>query len=123
MRSVVCLLVLAFFCSGWALAAASLHVVYTPATFTLVTKEGLGLTDTWVDTRAWSLQDVSAHPVLLRRLVQVNRLDLLGHLADPASEQPLRVQLIEAMQQPYVDTPPPAQVSPASWRSYIDVNW
>jgi hypothetical protein len=77
---------LAFIFGGWALAAASLHVVrapgkmfhdYVPVKIQLVTKNNLTFKDTWVDTTKWSAADVANHPNVVERLNQANRMDLL----------------------------------------------
>ena len=77
---------LAFIFGGWALAAASLHVVrapgkmfhdYVPLNVQLVTKNNLTFKDTWVDTTKWSAADVAGHPAVVERLNQTNRLDLV----------------------------------------------
>ena len=65
------LLLLAMF--GWALAAAALHVVVSPGDLTVVPKERLGLIDTYVDTRRWSMDDVPEHPVVIRRLISARK--------------------------------------------------
>lgn len=77
---------------GWALAAASLHVVRSPETnnlpiqLTLITKERLNFADTYVDVRAWTVSDAfSQHPTLTRRIFATGREHLLAHLG-PANE-------------------------------------
>ncbi|HEY1629467.1 MAG TPA: hypothetical protein VGF52_06390, partial [Tepidisphaeraceae bacterium] len=59
-RMIFCSLLLA----GWGLAALSLHVVRTAdqIPITLVPKDQLGITDTYVDTRNWTMDDVAQHP-------------------------------------------------------------
>jgi hypothetical protein len=77
------LLVLAFFCSGWALAAAAVHVVHTPGAISLLTKQSLGFSETYVDTRDWTgPEDLLSHPHLARRLVQLGRGELVNHALD-----------------------------------------
>jgi hypothetical protein len=98
LRSAVCLLVLTFFFSGWALAASALHVVYTPATLSVVTKQGLSFTDTYVDTRQWTMEDAAGHPVLVRRLIELRRPDMLGHIEDIESPLTLEEQLLVVLE-------------------------
>lgn len=83
--------------SGWGLAAAALHVIRTPTTITVVPKDRLGFTDTYVDTRAWTIADVARHPGLTRRLLSLDKQDLLRNVADPNDPQPLEVQLLNAL--------------------------
>src|SRR5438445_11825565 len=73
--------ILAFVFGGWALAAASLHVVRAsgsmiygkvPFTLMLVPKNTLGFTDTYVDTTKWNADDLAAHPAQVDRLRQAN---------------------------------------------------
>lgn len=78
--------IVAFIFGGWALAAASLHVVrgpgkmlhdYVPVNVRVVTKNDLTFRDTWVDTTKWNAADVAKHPSVVDRLEQTNKLDLL----------------------------------------------
>ena len=74
---------------GWALAAASLHVVKSPGSMVygkvpfnvqLVTKNNLTFRDTYVDTSKWSVSDLDAHKDVVARLEQTNKTDALAHL-------------------------------------------
>jgi hypothetical protein len=69
--------------SGWGMAALSLHVVRTPDRIGLIPKQRLGITDTYVDARKWTLSDLPAHAELVERLLQANKAELLGYLTDP----------------------------------------
>jgi hypothetical protein len=69
--------------SGWGLAALSLHVVRTPTTIGLLPKERLGVTDTYVDARTWTMADLPAHPDLIQRVLEANKADWFRYLADP----------------------------------------
>jgi hypothetical protein len=86
--------IVAFVFGGWALAAASLHVVrapgsmcrgYIPLNVQLIPKNTLTFTDTWVDTTQWSAADVDAHPAFRDRLRQANKLDLIQAAMDKPS--------------------------------------
>jgi hypothetical protein len=86
--------IVAFVFGGWALAAASLHVVrapgsmcrgYIPLNVQLIPKNALTFTDTWVDTTQWSAADVDAHPAFRDRLRQANKLDLIQAAMDKPS--------------------------------------
>ena len=79
---------------GWALAAASLHVVRAPGsmafgkvpfTVQLLTKNAITFRETYVDTTKWSVADLDSHRDFVARLEQVNKADLVAHLK-PASD-------------------------------------
>jgi hypothetical protein len=61
--------------AGWALAAASLHVVRTAGPIpkvggvALVPKDRLTYRETYVDVTAWTDEQLAAHPSLGRKLV------------------------------------------------------
>ena len=77
-RLIVCLLLIV----GWGLAALSLHVVRTPDSIpiTLVPKERFGVTDTYVDTRNWTVNDAAQHPAVVQKLISIGKADLLKHV-------------------------------------------
>lgn len=79
-------LIVAFVFGGWALAAASLHVVRAPGSMCrgliptrvqIIPKNTLTFHDTWIDTTKWNAADVAAHPVFVDRLQQADKLDLV----------------------------------------------
>jgi hypothetical protein len=86
------------FILGWGLAALSLHVIRTPdeIPITLVPKERLGFTDTYVDTRHWTLDDVALHKPLVEKLVRSGKADVLKHLISERGSDPA-AQLTEAL--------------------------
>lgn len=76
----------AFIFGGWALAAASLHVVRAPGTMLwnkvpvniqFVPKSNLTFKNTFIDTTKWTVADVEAHPAFVARLQQANRTCLI----------------------------------------------
>jgi hypothetical protein len=71
------LLVAALLISGWSMAALSLHVVQTAGGFRVVTKNELGLDDTFVDARNWSRSDEDTHHTLYQRLRQLDKTSIL----------------------------------------------
>jgi hypothetical protein len=88
------LLVVALMFGGWALAAASLHVVrapgtmlfgYVPLNVQLIPKNTLTFRETYVDVTRWSVADVEAHNDFVKRLEQVNKQDLLDQAKKTAS--------------------------------------
>ena len=80
--------------AGWSLAAGALHVVLSPGELPLVgrvtvlPKNHLAVRDTFVDTRAWTVEDLAAHPSLAARLAARNKADVLKHLGLPHAAAP-----------------------------------
>ena len=77
MRGVFRLFVAAMLLAGWSLAALSVHVVQTRGGFRLVTKNELGVADTFVDARQWSRADEGTHRTLYERLRQLEKTSML----------------------------------------------
>lgn len=90
---------------GWTLASASLHVVRTPGKVLIIPKDRVGFRDTYVDTRAWTLESVSQHPSVSARLVHLDRASLLSHVITDNSRGEVRAQLIEAIDHPQAAPP------------------
>jgi hypothetical protein len=97
-KSLFRLVQLSLLLSGWGLAALSLHVVRTPDKIGLIPKERLGITDTYVDARTWTLSDLSSHSALIQRVLEADKADLFRYLADPAKGD-VAGQLSGAIQQ------------------------
>jgi hypothetical protein len=114
--------VVSFVFGGWALAAASLHVVRAPGEMgcakvripvnvQLVPKTTLTFKETFVDTRKWTAADVAAHPVFVDRLHQANKLDLVKQAMEtpaPSDAHASAAPTKGAM------TPPAAPATPAN---------
>lgn len=85
MKSIFRLFVFVLLLSGWTLAGLSLHVIRTPQQIpiTLLTKDRLGITDTWVDSTRWTVDELRKHPLLLERLIRTHQADVLRHVVDP----------------------------------------
>lgn len=100
MRTIFRLIFCMAFLIGWGLAALSLHVIRTPdqIPFALVTKERLSFRDTYVDTRAWTMDDVPRHPELVARLIRSGQADLLRHVVAGQHSVDVSVQLGDALQ-------------------------
>ena len=77
MRGIFRLFVAALLIGGWSMAAMSVHVVQTQSGFRVVTKNELGIADTFVDARRWSRADEEAHTTLYARLRQLDKTDIL----------------------------------------------
>ena len=98
------LLTITLLAGGWTLSAAALHVVRAPGHVVVVPKDRLGFHDTYVDARHWTLTDVSAHPAVSARLVQIGRSNLLADATDPKLGDP-QVQILAAIAHPQVAPP------------------
>jgi hypothetical protein len=94
-RLVVCALLL----TGWGLAALSLHVVRTPTAIGLIPKSRLGVIDTYVDTRHWTMADVADHPLVVRRVLDSGQADLLHHVTGETGKD-LEGRLADALKRP-----------------------
>ncbi len=90
-------LISAIMFGGWALAAASLHVVrapgtmvygYVPVNVHVIPKNTLTFKDTYLDTTKWSVADVQSRPTFIDRLHRTGKADLVKQAAEtpaPAS--------------------------------------
>ncbi len=94
-RMVFCLLLL----TGWGLAALSLHVVRTPTAIGLIPKNRLGIIDTYVDTRHWTMADAAEHPLVVQRVVDTGQSDLLRHITGEDGDD-LKGRLIDSVKHP-----------------------
>ena len=89
------------FAGGWTLAASALYLVRTPSNSfpVILTKDHLGFKDTYADTRKWTISEDTAHPMLIARLIQLGRGDLLAHTV-AQNGVPVSAQLAAAVQNP-----------------------
>src|SRR5687768_17552944 len=71
-------LVLVLLIGGWAVAASALHVVWSGDTLRILSKDRLGVRDTYVNTSTWTADDVAAHPIVTKRLLATGKADLLS---------------------------------------------
>jgi hypothetical protein len=73
-RLIVAILLLA----GWGLAASAMHVIRTAGAPIIIPKDRLAIRDTYVDVRNWTLDDVTQHPSVCRRLIATGKVDALA---------------------------------------------
>jgi len=111
MKTIIRLLMLIVLLSGWGLAAASLHVIRTPSTITIVPKNRLGFRDTYVDTRSWTIEDIAGHADVTRRLIQLDKTNLLNNVVAPENGQSLQARLQQALDRAH---PPANATQPAT---------
>lgn len=85
MKTVFRLILLLLLVVGWGLAALSLHVVRTgKERVVLIPKQRLSITDTYVDARKWTIDEVIAHPKLLERIIQSGQAEQFSYVVgDP----------------------------------------
>jgi len=95
---------LSFALGGWALAALCLHVIRTPnpndpkeSRLVVIPKARLGIIDTYVDARNWTLADVAEHKALIWRVVDAGKSDDLKYLSDPSSGEDMQTQLMDIL--------------------------
>ena len=117
MKKIFRLLVVVMLLGGWTLAALALHVVVAPGKpgrVILVPKNQLGIKDTYVDTRNWTIGDVANHPLVTERLVQAGKADALTQVAKPGDDlvSVLNDAIANATQPPA--TQPSAQSAPSA---------
>jgi len=86
MKKLFRLVVVALLFGGWTLAASALHVVAAPGELILIPKDRLNFKETYVDVRKWMPADVSAHPMLVKRLTETDHSLALNHIPKPAAD-------------------------------------
>jgi len=107
MKKIFRLLVAVLLIGGWTLAALAVHVVVAPGNpgrVIVVPKSQLGIRDTYVDTRAWTIGDVTSHPQVTERLIQTGKSEALAQLAP--KDQDLNAVLTDAIAKASAPTPP-----------------
>lgn len=104
MKSIARFVSLLLILSGWIVAGLCLHVVRTPdpdnpqqSKLLIVPKNRLDMNDTYVDARGWTMQDATAHPMLILRLLEAGKSEQLKYLADPKSKKDVETQLTDAL--------------------------
>src|SRR5437762_10191721 len=97
MKTFLRLIIFVLLIGGWALAAMSLYVVRTPEKIGIVTKSSLDwheLTNTYVDTRNWTLDDVANHPTIVERLIRAGKTRSEEHTSELQSPMYLVCRLL-----------------------------
>lgn len=104
MKSIIRFITLVLMISGWVVAALCLHVVRTPdpqdphlSKLVVIPKQQLGIKETYVDARNWTMADVPDHGSLVLELIRADKLNELKFLGDPASKQSIEIQLVDAL--------------------------
>src|SRR3954462_15565069 len=98
MKKIFRLIVLVLLVSGWAVAAASLHVVRDGNRVIVIPKQRLQMREIYVDTTKWTLDDVARHPAVVQRLIETGKVDVLQHVVPEATGESLNTTLRAAME-------------------------
>jgi hypothetical protein len=115
-KSLIRLLGLLLCLSGWVVVAFCVHIVRIPdpsnaqqSKLVVVPKNRLGLEDTYVDARGWTMADVTNHPLIVLRIMRAGQAEQLKFLADPKNNKDVETQLTDALAgtQPAVGNNPP----------------
>jgi hypothetical protein len=104
MKSILRFICLVLMVSGWVVAALCLHVIRTPdpqnpkqSKLVVIPKQRLGIQDTYVDARNWTMVDVPDHGPLVLEMIGAQKADELKFLADPTSKQSVEIQLVDVL--------------------------
>jgi hypothetical protein len=101
MKTMFRLVVFVLLVGGWALAASALHVVRTDATgsreFILVPKNRIGIEDTYVDTRAWTIDDVPNHKGVVDRMIETQKYMAIAHVTGEKEPSEVQQRLADAL--------------------------
>lgn len=112
MKTAFRLIVLLALVGGWTLAALALHVVRSTnlasgqERWLVVPKGRLAFDGTYVDVRHWTPADVGAHPVVVGRLIETGKVDVLA----PAAPEDQRSRLVEFLRETLANPPAPTTV-------------
>ncbi len=117
MKAIFKLIVVLLLLAGWTLAASAIFLVRTgDRSFVLIPKNRVSLqhilSQTYVDVRPWTIDDVMTHKAVVARLIQTGKADVLRHVVDPSSPQSIEAQLVEAMQREPATAPVPSELVP-----------
>jgi hypothetical protein len=118
MKKILKLVLLMILLAGWALAASALYLVRGPGRLAgiprtewagklvLIPKDCLGWRDTYVDTSHWTPTDLASHPVVVQRIKESGRKDLISHITEQGLADAGKVEVgvgeVEVKQAPAV---------------------
>ena len=100
-------LVLVLLIGGWAVAASALHIVWSGDKLRVLSKDRLGVRDTYVNTSQWTADDVAGHPIIVKRLIATGKADLLSKNLESKSGD----ELVKAIEET-IDRGPTTQPAP-----------
>src|SRR5438874_889874 len=90
---------------GWLLAASALHVVWTGNKAVIIPKNRIGIRETYVNTTAWSADDVANHPTLSKRLMETGHGEVLAAAFKDVGAADLPAKIEEAISRHPTTTP------------------
>lgn len=96
---------------GWIVAARAVHIVHSKDVvsgqdrFGVIPKARWMLDDTYVDVRAWTPADLTAHRDFVRRLSDSPKVDLLSHIVPAEHRSDVKTWIINAMDNPAATQP------------------
>ncbi len=100
MKTLIRLIVFVLLLSGWGLAAMSLHIVRTPTAsreFIVVPKNRIGFQGTYVDTRAWTIDDVPNHKGVVGRMIDTEKYMAIAHVTGETAPAEVQQRLADAL--------------------------
>jgi len=103
-KSIFRFIFLVLMVSGWALAALCLHIIRVPdpenakqSKLVVIPKQRLGINDTYVDARGWTMADVPDHRMLVLEMMNADKQDELKYLTNPKNKQSVEIQLMDVL--------------------------
>lgn len=101
MKTLFRLVVFVLLVGGWGLAASALHLVRTDASnsreFIIVPKNRIGIDDTYVDTRAWTMDDVPSHKSVVNRMIETEKYMAIAHVTGEKEPAEVQQRLADAL--------------------------
>jgi hypothetical protein len=101
MKIFIRLILVLIFLGLAAMTLAAIYIIRVPGPtkqVILVPKNHLGFTDTYVDTRHWSMDDAVKHPDVVERILQTGKAEDMQFLAAKGDPRPIDKQLSDAVQ-------------------------
>jgi hypothetical protein len=101
MKNFLRLIFLMLFLGMATLVTSALYIIRVPGPdkqVIIVPKNQLGFSDTYVDTRNWSMDDVMKHAAVVERVIETGKADRLAHLAAKGDTRPIEKQLSDAVE-------------------------
>ena len=102
------LMVVALLIGGWAVAASALHIVWSGEKLRVMSKDRLGVRDTYVYTAHWTADDVAAHPIVVKRLIATGKADVLAKNFESKTGDELVAKIEEAIARGPTTQPTPS---------------
>jgi len=88
-------------------AASALHIVWSGDKLRGLSKDRLGVRDTYVNTSQWTADDVAAHPIVVKRIIATGKADLLSKNFESKTGDELVKQIEETISRGPTTQPAP----------------